>query len=246
MILTDGYLEGNNWAALVKKGHAICGDSVLISEKDWGWVFGVFDGASGEKNAAEASRLAAKLVDKYTSVFRDSFQDVFEEISHRIEGYTTASVVLLKRNGEFHCHSVGDSPIYLFDTKWKFLCGAHSVGKGDSIFKFFSHRHYLRDALGGDFDIFSYAGQLSKGNYLLLCSDGVSDNFFVTVQEGYVEDPHGLKDLTELADLSNEKALLKSVVFAVEERMFKERMEKKEMLLIPKPDDISIVTLQFK
>jgi serine/threonine protein phosphatase PrpC len=241
---------------LVRKGHGECGDSAFAYCDDERAILAVFDGVSGEPDAANASSLAATHVIEFLKskphddkAIRDALIHASREI---LKGYTTASVVSIQKNGSFIMASVGDSPIYGLNKSGELgleIPPGRPVGKGDAIFKFMNFRTLVTSVLGPsevDMEIQIKEGKISSGEILIIASDGLSDNLFVKVKDGYVEDASGSDDLKDLIGaLSDPRKIVKNLEDELSKRIAKGKVEKPGLVLFPKHDDLAIIVLRW-
>ncbi len=242
---------------LVRKGHEECGDSALVYADERKAILAVFDGVSGEPGASSASSAAAaSILKELSAIGRVSEKRMKEALlsahGNIRAGLTTASIAIIERSGAFIVASVGDSPIYSISSEGKAdieLPLARTVGDGASVLKFFYFRNMLTSAIGGgapDFSVHIRKGRLRAGDVLILASDGLSDNLYVGVADGYVTESSGVSDLAALAgkDRSPEK-LVKCLAEEVSKRLSIGRVEMPGRILIPKEDDLAILAVRF-
>jgi len=244
--------------AFVKKGHAECGDSAFVFCDDNKLAAGVFDGVSGEEAAAAASSAAAAAALKSLAKAKKADENTMKEAVAKaneaiVKGYTTAALVLLMKDGTFILGGVGDSPIYSVNGKGEAdveLPIGRPVGDTHSILKFLSLRSLVTSVLGNsgsDINMHVRNGKLKKGEMLILASDGLSDNLYFKVNEGYVSDTAGASDLAQLIGGKRKpESIVRSLVKTAAARLKKGRTEEKTRLLVPKVDDIAIIAIRFK
>ncbi len=242
---------------LVRKGHEECGDSAFVYADERKAIVAVFDGVSGEAGAAAASAVAAASILKDLSagdrVSEKRMKDALSAAHGRISfGLTTAAVAFIERSGAFMVAAVGDSPIYSISSEGKTdleLPLARTVGDGASVLKFFYFRNLLTSAIGGgpqDFSVHIRKGKLKEGEVLILSSDGLSDNLYVEVSEGYVTDSSGRGDLASLVGGERSpEALVRGLAGEVSRRLAAGRVERPGSILVPKEDDLAIVAVRF-
>lgn len=239
----------------VKKGHEECGDSAFAYCDSKKAIVAVFDGVSGEAGAASASSAAASAALEFLKkhdkadekVMKKALLHANEQIK---EGLTTAVIAFLEKNGSVLVAGVGDSPVYGV-SKGKAvleLPPGRPVGDKDSIFKFLYFRNLVTSVLGpSGFDIHvnMRSGKLRKGEMLILASDGLSDNLYLKVHEGYIKDSSGSEDLSNLiAKKRKPEAIVKHLAKEVAKRISKGKKEEKGRILAPKIDDIAIAVLR--
>jgi len=262
---------------LVRRGHGEgCEDSAFVYCDGEMAIMGIFDGVGGEPGGASASAQAASTILSFLK--RNAAKEAmatdnkspakkipqsrndeelvkaaFLEANLNVTtGYTTAVVLLVRKDGSFVMCGVGDSPVYGIDRKGavtSLLPLARAVGAGDSVMRYFHYRNLVTSVLGrtgGETDLAVRCGRLNKGEILILASDGLSDNLFITVREGFVKDPSGVQDLEKLieSDRSASK-ITKKLSLTVKERVLGLRIEKSGRLLIPKEDDLSICAFKM-
>ncbi|NYZ74610.1 SpoIIE family protein phosphatase [Candidatus Micrarchaeota archaeon] len=245
-----------DFAITVKKGHEECGDSGFAYDDGQKLIIAVLDGVSGEPGAAAASSEAAiallnflKKHDKINgTVMKEAFAHAQENVT---SGFTTAAALFLQKNGSFMIASVGDSPIYGIEKPGELsleLPISRPVGDKDSILKFFTLRNLVTSVLGPsgtDVHINMASGTFSKGQVLILASDGLTDNLYMATSEGYLTDSSGKADLMAL--IGKEKkpaAIAKKLMAEVAKRLKAGRKEKENGVLVPKQDDIAIAVVR--
>lgn len=241
---------------LVKKGHEECGDSAFAFCDEQKAVLGVFDGVSGEAGAASASSRAAEAalgyLKKLDKCSEEKMREAIALAGDAIEiGFTTALVLFVERNGSFVICSVGDSPAYGI-AKGKVeleLPLARAVADKDSIFKFLHFRNLVTSILGpggGEAKLHLRKGKLRRDEMFILASDGLSDNLWLKIKEGYVTDSSGSDDLKALVGKEkNPEKITKKLSSEIAKRIKAGRKEAKGALLEPKKDDIAIAVIRF-
>lgn len=246
-----------DFSVIVRKGHAECGDSAFVYHDDKKAILGVFDGVSGEAGAASASSEAAecmlnnlKAADKADEKV---LKKVFLHASAGInKGYTTSSLLFAQKNGAFILASVGDSPIYSVNRKGKIcleLPLARVVGDKTAIFKFFSFRNMVTSVLGPgikDLNLNLRRGKLKKGEILILATDGLADNLYVKVHEGFVTDSSGTGDIAYLLGQERDPGkITRMFVKETAKRIKTGKIQQSERILVPKEDDITVAVFRF-
>ena len=165
-------------------------DSFLVDEQNL--LFAVADGVGGYLGAKQASSIAVETLSEHASDIIDeaSLEEVIEKIHERIlakaetlhfpnMGTTLAVLKLLPDLGKLIVGNVGDSPILMVRNN-----------SMESIYEDDSHRsrdpksmyeivQYL--GLGQKLDIHMRSIQLTTGDTILLCSDGITDNLLNSV-----------------------------------------------------------------
>jgi len=247
-----------DFALTVKKGHEECGDSAFAYSDAGKVVVGIFDGVSGEPGAATASSDAAAAALKHLKTLdtcdgkrmRDALMQAQLAVT---AGYTTAVILFVEKDGSFLVAGVGDSPAYSISAEGRVemeIPLARMTDDGDSIFKFFYFRNVVTSVLGPsgqDVPVRMREGRLKKGEVLLLASDGLSDNLWVKVRDGYVKDGSGTDDLKTLIGKQRDPGKIIGLLLdGVAERIAAGKKEKKGMMLVPKEDDVAITALRFK
>lgn len=241
--------------ALVRKGHSECGDSAFVFADKDRIVAAVLDGVSGEPGAAMASSDAAKAILECLKTVKEPGESAVKEAMAKAHlairiGYTTATILHMSRDGKFIVASLGDSPAFSIDKAGKValeLKMARAVGDGDSILKFFHFRNMVTSVLGSQtpLEISMRGGTLKGGEVLILASDGLSDNLYLEVKEGYVSDSSGTKDLSRIiGKLRSPGAIVKKLLKTTETRVRGERCEEPGRVLVPKVDDIAIIAVR--
>jgi serine/threonine protein phosphatase PrpC len=244
-----------SYSMIVKKGHGECGDSAFVYHDGEKLVAAVFDGVSGEPGAPHASSEAAAAILASLKGTGDAGEKEIKSalmkghLAIKI-GATTASILFLKKDGSFTAASVGDSPIYSVESK-----GAISlelpldriVKENDSILKFFNFRNMVSCILGGQNDLHMHlcTGKMGAKDMFIIASDGLSDNLFVKVDDGYVTDTSGVEDLAHLIKgRVAPGAIIESLMDAIGKRQKKGRVDQAGRVLVPKDDDISIIVVK--
>ncbi len=235
--------------------HEECGDSAFVYADEKLVIAAVFDGVSGESGASKASSAAASSILEFLKNKTPSEKSVRDAISHAnqniIFGYTTASIFMAGKSGSFAMACVGDSPIYGMsgDLLELEIPLGRPVGDKDSILKFISHRSLVTSVMGPsgvDVEIHMTSGKLKGGELIILASDALIDNLYLKTKEGYIIDGSGSEDLKELIKgLKAPGQITKTLADELEQRSKGRKIEKKDRLLDPKRDDISIIALRF-
>jgi len=174
-------------------------DSYLI-ELNQNNLLAVADGMGGHKGGEVASSTAIEMVEqidfKCDNNYNEFFEDVFNEINNKIinkglddislKGMgTTLSLCLICDQQLYYSH-IGDSRIYLYRNKnLKKISRDHSyvnqlVTKGKiTAEEAFDHpkRNVLTQAIGLErkLDLDTGRIELNSGDYILVCSDGLTD-----------------------------------------------------------------------
>ncbi len=249
----NGFCE---FSCLVRKGHEECGDSAFVYADPGKAILAVFDGVSGEAGASSASSVAAESILRSLSphgrISEKNMKDALLKAHEAITaGLTTAAIAFIEKGGAFMVASVGDSPIYSLSKEGRTdleLPLARTVGDGASVLKFFYFRNLLTSALGGgkaEFSVHIRKGRLRKGEVLILASDGLSDNLYAEISEGYVTESSGRTDLSELIGAERSAAAIVSLLSEeVSKRLAIGRVEKPGRILVPKEDDLAIIAVR--
>jgi hypothetical protein len=244
-----------DFSVVVKKGHAECGDSAFVYCDKEKLIAAVLDGVSGEPGASMASTDAASAILEHLKSSGTPSESAVKEaltkahLAIRI-GATTATLLHLSKDGSFILASIGDSPAYGMDAKGKIsleLPISRVVKDNDSILKYFYYRNYVTSVLGAqnDLNLRLRSGKLKKGEVLILASDGVTDNLFVKVKNGYVADSSGIDDLGRIiGKLRSPKAINGRLMPVVEARIRGGKIEEPGRMLVPKEDDVAIVIVR--
>lgn len=241
----------------VKKGNSECGDSAFVYYDKNKLIAGVFDGVSGEPDAALASSVAAANILESLRAHDHATEKLLEDAlvhSHTKikKGFTTGSIVFLEKDGTVTIAGVGDSPIYTItgDSIYSELHLARVVRNGDSILKFLSSRHMITSFIGpsnNDIIVCTKSGKLAKDEKLIIATDGLLDNLYVGVHDGYITDSLGLVDLKNiLPKEGSSENIVRSLMVDITKRISAGKIEHKDRLLHPKDDDISIICIGFK
>ncbi|MBF8436809.1 Stp1/IreP family PP2C-type Ser/Thr phosphatase [Halanaerobiaceae bacterium Z-7014] len=163
-------------------------------------ILAVADGMGGHKGGEVASSTAIEMLDEINFDCNDEynqyFQNIFSGINNRIidkglddptlKGMGTTLSVCLICNDKLYYGHVGDSRIYLYrNENLSKLSTDHSyvnqlVTKGKiSKEEAFNHpkRNILTQAIGleRNLDLDTGMVELNSGDYILICSDGLSD-----------------------------------------------------------------------
>lgn len=240
--------------AIVKRGHEECGDSIAAYCNDR-IVLAVFDGISGEAGAGHASSQAAKGILDYLKTRKateTTLRDAILYANQQIRfGYTTAAIVSIEKDGSILLAGVGDSPIYSISkgkTSLEIPLG-RAVKKGDSILKFFQFRNLVTSVMGphdSEIELKIKTGRITKGDIIIMASDGLTDNLYVKTKEGYVTDATGTADLKELVGKTTKpQTIVKKLVKEIEKRIKKGKIQNKNRILFPKTDDLTIIALRW-
>ncbi len=236
--------------------HRECGDSAFIFCDDSRAIVAVFDGVSGEAGSSMASSSVAKSVFSALAdvkkIDKQKMESAMRVANNAIKtGSTTAVVAFVERSGEFMIASIGDSAVYGISKGVVSLelPIARVVKDGDAILKFFHYRNLVTSVLGGaktEPEMHVCSGKLKNGEALLLASDGLSDNLFAKVKDGYVIDSSGCEDLQVLLKKGNRlENLLSAIQTVILSRMKGGRVERNDELLIPKKDDLAMAVVRL-
>ncbi len=244
--------EGFEFSISVRKGHEECGDSAFIYAEER-IIAGVFDGVSGEAGAAEASSVAAE---KILAFFKGKKKIGEKEMKEAIllangsitHGKTTAALLSIDKGGSFITVCVGDSLVYSIDSDGTVsveIQQGRSVGDDHSILKYLYFRNLVTSVLGlPEVDMHVRKGRLKKGELIILASDGLSDNLYFKVKEGYVSDTAGTSDLKSMIGKIREPgSLVRLVMGESVKRMAGEKVELPDRWLVPKKDDIALIAV---
>ncbi len=239
----------------LQAGHEECGDSAFIYHDDEKVIVAVFDGVSGESGAAAASCDCATsmlgFLKNHNKIDKKKMEEAFVHSNKSIKfGFTTATIAFITKNGEFMLASVGDSPVYSINKGEAALeiPPARAVGNDHSILKFFHFRNLVSSVLGGnaEFELKISSGKLTGGEIVILASDGLSDNLFVLTNDGYILDSSGSSDLISIiGNIKSPSAITKKLASEISIRMKGTRIDKPNAILVPKKDDLSIISLLF-
>jgi len=243
---------------LVRKSHAECGDSAFLIHSGAMVSFGVFDGVSGQSHSAEASSRAAgaalESLKEERKVSMSALERALSAAGGAIErGYTTASICMVGSDGTLAMASVGDSPVYGLSKDGSIsleLPLDRAVKEGDSVLKYTQYRNMLRSALGPARekpDAHLRKGELSRGEGILVASDGLSDNLHLLLMDGYVTDASGCADLSALLGSERSPERIAAILESeIARRRQGGRIEGQGRLIIPKDDDLALVAFRFK
>jgi PPM family protein phosphatase len=183
-IAFDFYSDSNSVSAFHKENQ----DSVFASRSKL--VFAVADGVGGYLGAKEASQIAVDTIKDTPTDFdsEEVMASCLSEIAKRIKkrsrelgyegmGTTLALAKILPEGMTTITANVGDSPIFLI--KANANNSIASLYKDDSLRfvdpdNMWSINQYL--GYDGRLNIHTKSAHYEKGDILLLCSDGISDN----------------------------------------------------------------------
>lgn len=241
---------------IVRKGHGDCGDSAFVYSDESKTILAVFDGVSGEAGAANASSEAAEaLLDGLKGLEKidaKKMEAAVRKAHERITfGLTTMAVAFVRKDGSFMVAGIGDSPIYSFSRKGQVdleLPLARAVKDGDAVFKYFYYRNMLTSALGpgSSWELAIRSGKLKSGEMLILASDGLSDNLYVKVKDGFVAESSGLEDLRGLiGKRESPEGIVKALAEEVQRRLAAGKIERADSILVPKEDDLAIAVIRM-
>jgi serine/threonine protein phosphatase PrpC len=245
-------------AYAIRKVHSECGDSAFIHADKNRAILAVLDGVSGEPGAEAASSVAAFAILNYLkkreNITSIDLQDaLIHGHNNIIMGSTTALIVVIEKDGSFICASVGDCALYSLDKNGEIklqIEPMRAVGKGSAIFRFMMLRNLVGSVLGTreDLDIYSKKGKLDPGEFLLLMSDGITDNLKIKTKEGNVDDCSGEYDL---AKIIGKQADVKKIVGKIKNEVWHRIQDKVEVKeenesLIIKPDDFALIGFKLK
>ncbi|MCR4894172.1 MAG: Stp1/IreP family PP2C-type Ser/Thr phosphatase [Eubacteriales bacterium] len=211
-------------------------DSVInLRDMKGNYFIGVADGMGGHKAGDVASRtLTEELIRFFRKADkRKCYQDpeylkgVIRQINKRIyelsrsqadyEGMGT-TLTLCMTNGKFgRVCQVGDSRAYIVGEE-----GIHQITRDQSLVQFMvdnnqitpeearvhPSRHVILSAVGTeeDVDIDMYAFTIRKGEKILICSDGLSDNFTDEELYGIIRsNPNVKRCVVELIEQANRR-----------------------------------------
>ncbi len=250
--------ENFHSAVYIRKGktNKTCDDAALLLANEKFALIGIFDGVGSEPFAQYASETVLRTVKFFVT---QNFGKIDNEIllERAIEeanfvinkGATTSSVALVLRDGRYFFANVGDSHIYYVSVQGKVtrITKDEKEANGSSFITYINSRYIVNNSLGGLIkNINTGKGKLKTSDYLLIASDGILDNLFITVDGGVIIDSSGSTDLEEII-IGKEKAdeIVKTITNKVKERMESNEKLEEGKILIPKEDDISIVVLKF-
>ncbi|MFH1393566.1 MAG: protein phosphatase 2C domain-containing protein [Candidatus Micrarchaeota archaeon] len=242
----------------VRRGHEVCGDSAFLYCDDDNLIFGVFDGVSGEPGADRASSAAAAEILRILKGLKSPGEKGMREAltaahASLTDGYTTALVVFVGKDGRFVAASVGDSSLYSIDIKGNISLEmplGRIVKEGDTIFRFMKFRNIVKSVIGwnaGGMEIQMQRGKLSAGEILILSSDCLPDNLEIEVSEFNVEDASGTRDLKGIIGRSRSpEKILDKIYKEIRGRMsLGGRKLRGQFILEPKLDDLAILVFKY-
>lgn len=241
----------------VRQGHEECGDSAFVFCDGERFIAGVFDGVSGEPGAASASSGAAKaaldlLKGRGKAGEKEMKEAMIAANDALTSGFTTATLLWMDKKGSFTIACVGDSPVYGIDSKGEVsseLPQSRSVKDDHSILNYLYYRNLITSVLGPsglDIDMHVRKGVLSKGEVMILATDGLQDNLYFKVNDGYVSDTAGTADLSSLIKDDRDPASIVRLLMAeAKKRMGSEKSELPGRMMAPKKDDIAIIAVRM-
>ena len=209
--------------------HAENEDSLLVDGEDM--LFAVADGVGGYAGAKIASSMAVGKLKEYNERIKDEatlravIQQIHVEVKKRAKelgiigmGTTIAAakVIADTKEQKLLCANVGDSPIFLIrdeDLIPLFFDDSERSTDPSNMWSLFNYLGFGPERIA----VHATTAQFEKGDILLLCSDGVSDNIL---------GPEN--DLPGLGKLVKETRSARAVVSSAMEIQFK-------------PDDMSAI-----
>lgn len=154
-------------------------------------VFAIADGVGGYRGGKEASEIAIDIIKNESSNLENEqalsscllridqeIKQKAHELNYVDMGTTVALAKILPTESKVITANVGDSPIFLISGNT-----VDPIYKDDSMrFEDPSNMWSIIQYLGydGPLEIHYKSANYTKGDYLLLCSDGVSDNILGT------------------------------------------------------------------
>ncbi len=211
-------------------------DSVINLKDLWGtYFFGVADGMGGHKAGDVASQTLTKELEKFFKkcdkkkcfAAPESICRKIEEINRQIydmsqenpdyEGMGTTLTLAFTNGKTGYIYQIGDSRAYLINAG-----GINQITKDQSLVQYMvdtnqitpeeaeihPSRHVILAAVGTEEEIKTevYNFALNKGDMLLLCSDGLSDNFKNEELEEIIRKAPNLKNCAaELVSEANKR-----------------------------------------
>lgn len=170
-------------------------EDTCLAEPQLGlWL--VADGMGGHRTGDVASRIVRDTVlDRVSSgcglsdAIRDAHKEILKEADARegSQGMGTTVVAVLVAGPDYEVAWVGDSRAYLYDDELMQITSDHSYVQrllqagsiGPSEFENHPSRHLLTRCLGvnaqDSFEVETRRGRFSRGQEVLLCSDGLTD-----------------------------------------------------------------------
>lgn len=185
-------------------GETICTDGILETEIAPPFFAAVCDGVGGEKSGEIASSLTLEklLMTTYTKVtelktrvfgIHDELIEYGREHPESFNMQTTLCLVAFDADNNISCINVGDSRAYLLKSG-----NLKQISTDQSLKEFLNEtgrskifeqdsdkiKHVIISSLGNSkqypmVDLTNISEKLEKGDTLMLCSDGVSDNLSV-------------------------------------------------------------------
>jgi len=223
------YTFGNH--SDVGKKRKINQDSFGTAKNDWGEIFIVADGMGGHKGGEVASKIT---VDHMCNEFKAATQDtapaailekailganesVIKKAQEGLEydGMGTTVVAVIIKDNEAHIAHVGDSRLLLYrNNKLFFKTKDHSVvqdlvDKGlisESEAETHPNKNKILQAVGtGSITPTITKEKLFKGDYILLCSDGLSGEVNESEMYKALKSSKPMVACKNLVDLANER-----------------------------------------
>ena len=167
------------------------------------FIVGVADGISNSNRSEKASKLAMQLLSQMESISRQTIYDLQSSLSAELaEDYFGSATTFVAAEIDQITHkakilSVGDSRAYLIDTqgKWQQITQDHSI-LSELLADFPNKKEEdfatiyggVSSCLVADYSefqdkIFYQEIEIQKGESLLLCSDGLTDELSAEVRE---------------------------------------------------------------
>ena len=229
MPLKIQYTFGNH--SDIGKVRKVNQDSFGTAKNDWGEIFIVADGMGGHKGGEVASKIT---VDHICNEFKNSTQDtapaaILEKAilganesvikkaqeGSEYDGMGTTVVAVIIKDNEAHIAHVGDSRLLLYRyNKPFFRTKDHSVvqdlvDKGlisESEAETHPNKNKILQAVGtGNITPTITKKKLYKGDYLLLCSDGLSGEVNESEMYKALKSSKPMTACKNLVDLANER-----------------------------------------
>ncbi|TGK04995.1 serine/threonine-protein phosphatase [Leptospira semungkisensis] len=219
--ITDkGNFRSHNEDSLLAIETIICSqthgelDSVQTLDTDSvAGLFALADGLGGHEAGEVASRVALEKLSWMERAIRPieelpptGWKNLLRKINNEVNSYgesihkpkmgtTLVGCLLGKRKSWIF--NVGDSRLYHLDKDGlRKVTVDHNISEELGL----SHgRHLLTSCIGGgsksmEADIFDYSGKLSKGDFLLLCTDGLTEVLNIDQMEKILRESHDLRE----------------------------------------------------
>ncbi|MBN2734644.1 MAG: serine/threonine-protein phosphatase [Methanomicrobiaceae archaeon] len=211
-------------------------DSYLAAQIGKGLLLAVADGLGGHAAGEVASKIAISTIRKIFSkgyhegmdagekkellifAFKEADLEIIKNATGKCEGMGTTLVAAFIEDNSVVAANTGDSRLYHYNDEIRQITVDHSlvqdlVRRGlvdNNSARFHPMKHVIQHSLGGDFTVDTFSFEISKGNVLLLSSDGLHD---------YLEKSHIEAVLREKGANVIAKELIKSALLTSDDNI---------------------------